>query len=201
MATSLGTRRTRRSEGTKDEIIRAAAKMFAAQGYEATSLDSIAAEAGMTKATLYYHFSSKETIYAAVLTRYLAEAKERLEEVRREGGGIPKVFEGVIEALLDDTLSPSKRYVQYQEIIRIEPDIRAIVRRAQRDYETTLARIVEDAQDAGLIIEGDPHLIAMLIIGTIGRTAKWYRPEGRIGIIEFRATVSQLLIYGLLKRN
>jgi AcrR family transcriptional regulator len=50
------------------DIARAAARLFATQGYEATSVRTIVEAAGVTKPTLYYHFGSKEGLAQALLT-------------------------------------------------------------------------------------------------------------------------------------
>ena len=55
----------------------AARRLFAAQGYAGTSLDAIAAEAGVTKGALYHHFDGKRDVFRAV---YAAE-QERLTEI------------------------------------------------------------------------------------------------------------------------
>ena len=175
--------------------------MFAENGYDATSLDAIASESGLTKATLYYHFSSKETIYAAVVTRYLAEAKQQLDEIVHAGGTTEEILERIIAAMLDDTLSPSKRYIHYQERVRVEPEIRQVIRAAQREYEVRLAQVIQKAQEEGEVMEGDPRVLAMLLIGTVGRTAWWYRPDGRVGVDEFRDTLTRFMLDGVLRRK
>ncbi len=58
-------------------ILRAAARAFAAGGFAATSMEDIAAEAGVTKLIVYRHFDSKQQLYEAVLDHtceHLAEA-------------------------------------------------------------------------------------------------------------------------------
>lgn len=52
---------------TRDRIIEAAGKLFHAEGIRAVSVDAIAAKAGLTKRTLYYHFRSKDDLIAACL--------------------------------------------------------------------------------------------------------------------------------------
>jgi AcrR family transcriptional regulator len=54
---------------TRDRIVSAAADLFYGDGVRAVSMDAIAARAGVTKRTLYYHFDSKDDLVAA----YLAE--------------------------------------------------------------------------------------------------------------------------------
>jgi AcrR family transcriptional regulator len=61
----------RRLLGTEErqaQILRAASRAFARGGFAATSMDDVAAEAGITRLIVYRHFASKEVLYRAVLT-------------------------------------------------------------------------------------------------------------------------------------
>lgn len=55
-------------------ILQAAQLLFLRSGYEGTSMDAIAAEAGVSKLTVYSHFTDKETLYAAAI-RAVCEAQ------------------------------------------------------------------------------------------------------------------------------
>jgi AcrR family transcriptional regulator len=55
------------SAGTRDRILGAANKLFYREGIRAVGVDAVAAEAGVTKRTLYYHFRSKDDLVAAYL--------------------------------------------------------------------------------------------------------------------------------------
>jgi AcrR family transcriptional regulator len=61
-------RRLRRAE-RREQILDAATRAFARSGFAATSLDDVAAEAGITRVILYRHFESKAGMYRAVLDR------------------------------------------------------------------------------------------------------------------------------------
>jgi len=50
-------------------VLNAAHDMFLAQGYDGTSMDSIAAKAGVSKMTVYRHFKDKETLFLAIIQR------------------------------------------------------------------------------------------------------------------------------------
>ncbi|SOC06343.1 TetR family transcriptional regulator [Ureibacillus xyleni] len=58
---------------TRTRIIEAGTKTFSVQGYWNASLDKVAAEAGMTKGAVYWHFSSKQDLFLAILEHNLTQ--------------------------------------------------------------------------------------------------------------------------------
>jgi AcrR family transcriptional regulator len=67
-------------------ILDAARRVFEAEGLDGASLRAIAAEAGYTPAALYFHFESKEAIYAEVLHASLARLREAVEHAAAGAG-------------------------------------------------------------------------------------------------------------------
>jgi len=66
-------KQTERSAATIGAILAAARRLFAEEGFEATSIDAIAAKAGVAKGAVYHHFQSKEEIFTRVLDGVQAE--------------------------------------------------------------------------------------------------------------------------------
>jgi AcrR family transcriptional regulator len=66
-------RQVDRSTATIADILAAARKLFSAAGFDATSIDGIAAKAGVAKGAVYHHFESKEQIFTRVLEDVQAE--------------------------------------------------------------------------------------------------------------------------------
>ena len=97
---------------TKERILDTAERLFAQQGYAATSLRSIIAEAGVNLATVHYHFHSKEALLEAVVLRRSVPANQErlalLDRFEREAGGNPPPLEKVIEAFVAPTLQMSR---------------------------------------------------------------------------------------------
>ena len=62
---------------TSDRILDAALASFGTRGYEATSLDAIAAELGVRKQTILYYFPSKEALLEAVIDRSATSCRRR----------------------------------------------------------------------------------------------------------------------------
>ncbi|GAA1684620.1 TetR/AcrR family transcriptional regulator [Kribbella sp. NPDC056951] len=64
------------SRDTKASIHRAALDLFSAQGYEKTSLREIAEQVGITKASLYYHYSSKQDLLRAIIGTFVDDLRQ-----------------------------------------------------------------------------------------------------------------------------
>ncbi len=62
----------------RKELEQAAARLFMARGYDATSMGSIAKELGVTANTLYWYYASKDELLVGVLNRLLSDSLEKL---------------------------------------------------------------------------------------------------------------------------
>ncbi|RWK50555.1 MAG: TetR/AcrR family transcriptional regulator [Mesorhizobium sp.] len=67
-------RRSARWERKHAAIVSAAAEVFLSTGYAGASMDEIASRSGVSKQTVYKHFSSKEALFAAVMSQMMGEA-------------------------------------------------------------------------------------------------------------------------------
>ncbi|TWD73431.1 TetR family transcriptional regulator [Kribbella amoyensis] len=71
-----------RTRDTKSEIHRAALELFSSQGYEKTSLREIAEQVGITKASLYYHYSSKQDLLRAIIGTFFDDMNQIFELIK-----------------------------------------------------------------------------------------------------------------------
>ncbi|MCM0675785.1 TetR/AcrR family transcriptional regulator [Micromonospora phytophila] len=72
---------------THDEILVAAARRFAASGYRGTSLQDIAREVGCSKATVLYHFATKEAILTELMAPAIDVLRDLDERIAAQRGG------------------------------------------------------------------------------------------------------------------
>jgi len=88
----------RRKEARPAEIANAALECFAESGFAATSLDDIAARAGVTKGTLYLYFSNKEALFKEVVRQALVPRISAFEEMIRANDPPARQLEQFIAA-------------------------------------------------------------------------------------------------------
>ncbi len=79
------TRRQEQGEQSRAEILDAAARIMAAKGFDGASISSISKESGLPASSIYWHFSSKEGVLAAVMER---GAQRFFEEL--DAGDVPR---------------------------------------------------------------------------------------------------------------
>ncbi|HAV61566.1 MAG TPA: TetR family transcriptional regulator [Verrucomicrobiales bacterium] len=97
---------------TKTQIIETAERLFAGQGFAATSLRNIIAEARVNLAAVHYHFGSKDELIRQVLQRRIeplnAERLRLLDLAEADGVKAPDFLERVVEALVGPPLRLSR---------------------------------------------------------------------------------------------
>jgi AcrR family transcriptional regulator len=90
---------------TKTRILNAAEKLFGKNGFDATSLRDITAEAQVNLAAVNYHFQSKDSLIDAIIERRILPISQRRLEMLDAAGHPPSV-EQIIEAFLAPLLMP-----------------------------------------------------------------------------------------------
>jgi AcrR family transcriptional regulator len=87
---------------TRDEILRVATERFTRDGFKGASLHDIAAEVGVSKGTLLYHFSSKEAILTALIAPALADLTAMVAHLRGldDDAVQPAAIDGFVDLVL-----------------------------------------------------------------------------------------------------
>lgn len=164
-----------------EEVLAAAAVLFAERGYAATSMRDIGERVGLLGGSLYHHVKSKDALFIRIHDRALQGAED----------GIRAALDGVADpsarlatacrALLAIQLDPASLTMPLMNDFRAVPEaVRAqLVERRDR-FERLFADLVE----AVPLPEGiDRGLYRILLLATINTASTWYRP-GRLSLDE-----------------
>jgi AcrR family transcriptional regulator len=79
--------RIRNFDRTRVRLVEAAGRLFGSQGYDATSVERIVQQAGVSKGAFYHHFSSKEDVLNAVCEAMVAESMRSIQSADSEPSG------------------------------------------------------------------------------------------------------------------
>ena len=149
-------------ESARPALLRAAHEAFGVRGFDAVSLDEVAAAAGVTKGSLYHHFASKAVLFEAVYRAELERQVRLWGDAYGQAGSSWEAFQASCLAYLDLIREPKARRVAVVEA----PAVLGLA--AFRQIEDELAKpgmkaAIASAMDAGKIerrpIEPVAHLI------------------------------------------
>ena len=119
----------RRSSGiqTCAEIVAAAERHFAERGFEATRLDDIAADVGIQRAAIFYHFGDKQELYVAVLDEIFGDWMPALPKL----GGTAERLEASLTGWIDYVAQrPSVARLILREAANAQPGVMSPFARA-----------------------------------------------------------------------
>lgn len=188
-----------RDHAKGEAILDAAWKLFLERGVGATSIEGIAARAGVSKMTVYKHFTGKHELFEEAVRRKTRaiEAAQAAEQNDDEGAGLERklrVFGIGLMSFLATDFAIDFYNVLYGEFGR-HPDLgRAFFDAGPARTIENLAEILSRADDR--LAVDDPTKAAEALIG-LWQGVSNYRLASRVAVDEFRDTVAERVDYGI----
>lgn len=192
---------TRRAE-KRHAVLRAAALIFAEQGFDKTSMDDIAAALGVTKPTLYKYFKDKADLLRACSSEAICRYDRAASEAKAHKGGS-----------LDKLALYLRRSVEYstdelgRALVMIdERDLSATGREDRKQLRSRVERmfrgIVRQGINNGEIRPDlDPKVVTFALFGTFNNIAIWYKRTGELPLEEIVRQYFVVLLEGLKPRE
>jgi len=179
----------------RQEILRTAARLFQQRGYDATSMNDVAAALKLSKGGLYHHFQSKDEILFHIMSHAMAITEERvINVVRRIDPARVDVtriditeerLRTLIRLHIQVVLSPEDREitVMLHENHPLPPALRRKINARKKDYlhfvEHLIADVQRDAQrKRNSSSSVTPRAAALALVGMINWIYQWYKPDG-----------------------
>jgi AcrR family transcriptional regulator len=160
---------TTQSETTVSAILAAAETLFLAKNYADVSMEDIAQVVGVTKGALYYHFTSKEALYIAMMHTALQEKQVLFEEVVKSQGTCRERLRRM--ALIFFQLPREKRdlfkLVRRDINIFQDPARDQLIRAYQAALPEQLEAIIRDGIRDGELAPADPRLLSWLKVAMV----------------------------------
>ena len=173
------------------ELLDSAAKLFAANGFAATSVRTVADRARLTKAGLYYHIREKEDLLYRIchhsISAILAGARQAMTEVSDPRARIAALIRNHAEFFRNH---PDNLAVLNRDMTALSAEPRAAIRKLERAYLELVRGAISEGQKAGVFRRQlDPTVAAFTMLAALNTLHQWYDPRGRIG---HRALVRQI---------
>jgi AcrR family transcriptional regulator len=200
----LKEKRTKKSDGNgqlaRNRVFEVAAEVFHRKGYDSTSMSDVATAAGLTKAGLYHHVSSKESLLFTVLDSGL-DFTESYVLKPLEGISDPlERLKTMIELHLRLVLEERNLEVTglLHECKSLSSADRARINRRKKEYVKMSTQLIADVMKKYNITELDPKLAAFALLGMLNWTYQWYKPTGSSSREEITKNFQAIFLRGLL---
>lgn len=204
MKRAAAQRKDRAQYGAKrDAILKAAGPVLQQHGLQGTTIEAIAKEAGVDRATIYYYFADKGAIYREAIRGGLLDMVNALEEVAASGDGP--------EVRLRDSMRVVMRayerhypqlYIFFQDggsSSIIDEHLNEEILGSGRRYESLVEETVRDGIRQGVFHTSlPPKVFAKAVTGMLNWTSRWFVPGGALGADDVADGMADTVLNGAL---
>ena len=186
---------------SRQEILRTAARLFQQRGYDATSMNDIAAALKLSKGGLYHHFQSKDEILFEIMDHAMEITQQRvLDPVRGIADPAERLRE-LIRRHVEVVIGPRDREitVMLHENHPLPPALRKRINARKKDYvhflENLMAEVQRSQHARGTV---SPRAAAFALLGMLNWIYQWYKPEGDLQASSLVPQFTELIFGGIL---
>ncbi len=157
----------------KQQLIDCAAALFAERGYAETRVKDIVEAAGVAKGLFYWYFDNKDALFAEVADDI------RLRLRKHQGSAIDPTADPLTQ--IRQGTAASLRFMaenaHFFSLLEVETEtVTAETRRAgTRQHIDDVEAIIRRGQAEGVIVDEDPHLLALGVVGSVGYYSHYHR--------------------------
>ncbi len=185
--------RDEQHELKRNVLLREVAVAFNKYGFHGTSLDEVARNLGLTKATLYYYFPNKQALLRACFDRAMDAAFNSLAVARAKAADGRTRLRLALRGYLEEMVDELSCCVVLTEESALDPADRAAVVDRRDRFESELRDLVREGIKDGSIIPCDPKLAVFVILGAINWVPRWFHHDGPWGSKQIAEGMTQLL--------
>jgi AcrR family transcriptional regulator len=164
-----GQRRHAPAEVRRAQILEAALECFATRGYHTATMDDLVRASGLSKGTLYWHFSSKEEVFLALFDRFVEEIFDAWSRLETEDRPSLEVLRALGEVSVDRLTSDPLPLGAWAEFL-LQPRARERYASVLRNSRERLATLVRRGIQRGEIRDLDPKAIAAALTAAVEGT-------------------------------
>ena len=186
---------------SRQEILRTAARLFQQRGYDATSMNDVAAALKLSKGGLYHHFQSKDEILFEIMNHAMEITEERVLAPVRAVADPEERLRTLIRLHIEVVLSPRDREitVMLHENHPLAPALRKRINGRKKEYVHFMENLIAEVQRARRAKASvSPRAAAFALLGMINWIYQWYKPEGELQAHNLVPQFTELVFGGIL---
>jgi AcrR family transcriptional regulator len=178
------------------EVVLDAARVFAGQGYDQTSVPQLAAELGLAAGSLYHYFGGKEQLLIAICNEIMDPLLERAAALEAQGLEPVAHLRALVRIWVAHVIAHRDHMLVFQQERHVidHGDQWRQIRADRKRFETLVDVALADVERVGAARFDDRRLALSALLGMVNHTAQWYRPRGRLSPEEIADGYCGLLV-------
>jgi AcrR family transcriptional regulator len=185
--------------GRREQILQAAQKLFADQGFRETNLNDVATQLGFRRQAVYHYFRSKEEILYELIDRagqaVAASAHRTMDADLPPAEMLAALVRNHVRELLTNV---DIFRIQFTELSKLTGSRADMLRRDISAYVHRIANVIEAGQKEGTFIDVPPMPQALLIVGMCNGTTEWYSTRSRRKIDDIADYAARMALSGAM---
>ena len=184
----------------RDQILKCAASVFATDGFDRASMASVAAATGISKATIYHYFSSKDELLFGILDNHLSKLKQRIVSLEFDSSDPVFKFERTVrEILLAYHGVDDEHQVQINALSQVPKPQQTILKAYQAELVNHLSTLLLDVAPHYFLNDKQKvRSTSMSIFGMLNWFYLWNRKATKQARVEYAALVCDLILNGII---
>ncbi|MFK5978495.1 MAG: TetR/AcrR family transcriptional regulator [Rhizobiaceae bacterium] len=179
-------------------ILRTAAKSFAESGFDRASMSQIARQCGISKASIYHYYSSKDELLFEVLDQHMQNLARKIDAVKSEGIPPEEYLHQIVQTFLMVYLDADDQH-RTQLVAENELSKERLTTLLNRQRE--VIRIVNEAiiaiRPERYKKDNELHAITMTLFGALNWYYMWNHNKNRQSAKDYAQTVCKLMLNGI----
>ena len=182
------------------QIIDAAVKVIAENGYHGSQVSKIAKQAGVADGTIYLYFKNKDDILVSVFQEKMGQFIEKISErINTEKRADDKLFKLIELHFLQLEIDRDLAVVTQLELRQSNIELRTQINQVLKSYLTVLDGVIEEGIGDQIFQQNlNVRLVRQMIFGTIDEiVTNWVMQDHKYSLVEQASDVHSLIIKGL----
>ncbi|MCP2203675.1 TetR family transcriptional regulator [Lentzea flava] len=187
------------SSATEQKIIDAAVRLFASQGYDATSVQEIVTAAEVTKGALYHYFRAKDDLLFEIYRQLITAQSADMDRIIELGLSSADTVREILVSLVVSTAERvDETAVFVREMHRLDEARMTEFRAERRRYHETFLGVIEKGQADGEFSSAVPaDTVVRIAVGVVNQLPVWYRPDGAKPPARLATEIADFVLAGL----
>ena len=188
-----------RFDERRDEVIDAAARVFAQRGYDATTIDDLVEATGLPRGSLYHYMSGKQDLLIQLHGRFIRPLLARAREIDAQALSPEATLRALAHALMRniaDYRDEVTVFFHEWRVIEGDPHWHEI-REERREFEAIIDRALERGMSDGTFVPQDRRIALLGFLGMINYAPQWFEPDGRMSADAIAEQLSSTYLGGL----